>query len=592
MYRRCWCGTLTLGLPLFQRRERGHEWGRVACTGVAGRPKSSNGLDLFSSTASGVDHLGMRVAGEQAYARLIDFTTTVSYRPRYFSFLCWALQKAFVAAGGREHSIEHVIDPAVWRRVLKRYDFAMAAATIAADPPAQRIAGSRKISKVLSDAGATGDLTVGEDHLRAAHGSFDTYVGSMYNLRLLIVAGGISRPSAIGTQLAAAFEGSLQSSDAAPALGSATISRADLLRIGARCGITRLSSDEVLRTREVRAERDALRAVIVNLDGFRAHEGVIRNRLHSIGFHPADFLDDLWPPLGSISSGAATLPSIGIRTDTGVSRRSSCRPRNDRVRSHWRIYQAHAYATLALEALLSLVIDRAFDLQLTLGDVLPTDRVVEAVLESMAAGGTDAAGAAFVQDGWWNDSLESVVSRLEATVAARAEAEVAEPELSQSACIASRKDPAAAAHDTCLLFLLSSSRMRALFQQDGPDAWTGESDPERLPPSVLVNVLEDALSHQRRVRSFLHDVILELVIRQHRKIALRKLAADPSRDTSELLLEAGGMIPLTGHFAGTSNPRYTNAVMALGDLGYLAPDGSVTLDGEELLAQIARPERA
>ncbi len=36
----------------------------------------------------GVDHLGMRVAGESAYARLFDFTTTVSFRPRYYSYTC------------------------------------------------------------------------------------------------------------------------------------------------------------------------------------------------------------------------------------------------------------------------------------------------------------------------------------------------------------------------------------------------------------------------------------------------------------------------------------------------------------------------
>ena len=43
----------------------------------------------------GVDHLGMRVAGERAYSALVDFTTTVTWRPRYLSFLCWSLHEAW-----------------------------------------------------------------------------------------------------------------------------------------------------------------------------------------------------------------------------------------------------------------------------------------------------------------------------------------------------------------------------------------------------------------------------------------------------------------------------------------------------------------
>lgn len=117
-------------------------------------------LESFSPTSSGVDHLGMRVAGEQAYAHLIDFTTTVSYRPRYFSFLCWALQKAFIAAGGREGAVEHFIDLAERARALKRYDFVMAAAALAADPNAERIAGNRRIQRYPTSSGEDGTIPV------------------------------------------------------------------------------------------------------------------------------------------------------------------------------------------------------------------------------------------------------------------------------------------------------------------------------------------------------------------------------------------------------------------------------------------------
>lgn len=41
-------------------------------------------IEPFTDTEQGVDHLGMRVAGENLYTQLLDFTTTVSWRPRYW----------------------------------------------------------------------------------------------------------------------------------------------------------------------------------------------------------------------------------------------------------------------------------------------------------------------------------------------------------------------------------------------------------------------------------------------------------------------------------------------------------------------------
>jgi hypothetical protein len=129
--------------------------------------------------------------------------------------------------------------------------------------------------------------------------------------------------------------------------------------------------------------------------------------------------------------------------------------------------------------------------------------------------------------------------------------------------------------------------MMALPRLDGFDAWTGEQDSFRRPPSTLVGIVEAALASRQTVDQFLRASLEDLIIRQHRENALRKLAADPSHDTSKFLLEDGGLIPLSHHQPGTSNPRYWNAVQMLADLGYLAPDGtSVTPDGEELLQRI------
>ena len=224
----------------------------------------------------------MRVAGEQAYAQLIDFTTTVSYRPRYFSFLCWALHKAFIAAGGREGAVEHFIDLAERVRALKRYDFVMAAATLAADPNAERIAGNRRIQRLLTSSGEDGTIPVTSDHLRAPHGSFDTYAGPMSELGLLRAAGGVTRPSALGMKLALAFERTLHACGGNEAFSADAIPLTDLLRIGELCGISRFRSDEEVMRGEVHAEREALRSVIIDFDGFHAHKVAVVNRLYSI----------------------------------------------------------------------------------------------------------------------------------------------------------------------------------------------------------------------------------------------------------------------------------------------------------------------
>src|SRR5713226_4829575 len=106
----------------------------------------------------------MRIAGENAYAKLLDFTTTVSWRPRYFSYYCWSLQRAFEQT--RERDVDGWrVDDARRARLVKRRDYWMVAASIAADPHLQRVAGSDKLSLVLKDEPDDSVLTNRADHL-------------------------------------------------------------------------------------------------------------------------------------------------------------------------------------------------------------------------------------------------------------------------------------------------------------------------------------------------------------------------------------------------------------------------------------------
>ena len=96
-------------------------------------------LDPYGHPDRGVDHLGMRVAGEAAYSKLIDFITTVSWRPRYFSFLCWSLQKAWESSSKKSKNGIIKVNKTLQRSILKRLDYAVAASTLLKDTDDIRI---------------------------------------------------------------------------------------------------------------------------------------------------------------------------------------------------------------------------------------------------------------------------------------------------------------------------------------------------------------------------------------------------------------------------------------------------------------------
>jgi hypothetical protein len=123
-----------------------------------------------------------------------------------------------------------------------------------------------------------------------------------------------------------------------------------------------------------------------------------------------------------------------------------------------------------------------------------------------------------------------------------------------------------------------------------PKAWIGDRDLTRLPPEHLIEHVQTAVANRETVAGYLRSVLHELVVRQHQRNALRKLAADPNRFTARLAVEQGVLIPLSEHYPGTSNPRFGNAITFLRDLGYLGPDdtAATTAAGERLLDEIAQ----
>ncbi len=164
-------------------------------------------IDPYGNPDSGVDHLGLRVAGEAAYSKLFDFITTVTWRPRYYSFLCWALEQAWEASSHQAEDGAIKVNRTLQSAIIKRLDYTVAASTLLLNSGAQRIAGSETINKSLSEKRQY--LPIKADHLRNTRGSYDIYVGSMRNLGLVETANNVDRPSKVGKKLAQAYQESL-----------------------------------------------------------------------------------------------------------------------------------------------------------------------------------------------------------------------------------------------------------------------------------------------------------------------------------------------------------------------------------------------
>jgi len=142
-----------------------------------------------------------------------------------------------------------------------------------------------------------------------------------------------------------------------------------------------------------------------------------------------------------------------------------------------------------------------------------------------------------------------------------------------------------AAHAVGALTILAALRLRWL-TDDVENYWQGSREPQRLPPNELLAWFR---RHQLRpVQEMLRDLVRHLVIEQHRRNVLRKLAASPTKFTARFLSEGDRIVPLALLRPDTSNPRYANAVQFLRDLGYLEATPALVPsdDGRALLLRI------
>src|SRR6266702_5364941 len=140
-----------------------------------------------SEENTGVDHLGMRVANESSYSKLIDFTTTVTWRPRYYSFLCWAAQRAFLQNGGNFVRMTSKVDFKGYQKAIKRMEYGLVAASLVYDSSASKVAGTEKVSVALEGLNKenAAELPLHGNHLKASAGGLSIYAGVMRALGLL-----------------------------------------------------------------------------------------------------------------------------------------------------------------------------------------------------------------------------------------------------------------------------------------------------------------------------------------------------------------------------------------------------------------------
>lgn len=529
----------------------------------------------------GADHLGMRVAGERAYTALVDFTTTVTWRPRYLSFLCWSLRQAWRDLGGGLPAEKVRIDRHQWRSSLKRRDHLIATATLAADPSAERIVGKNRITQGLLEAtgNARVQIPIDGEHVDGQGSSLEVYLGILRGLRLVKSFQEFDIPDTRGDILADAFEASLKEEAGVALFSCASVSLGDLQRLGRVCGLSQLPG-AAAQSSKVLAERHELRSVICDWRNFAGGTGPSSPRLLSIG---------LMLELVRTNGHQARLDQFrsavlldGFRADGGEIASLVLPPLYGDVRNRWRVYQAHAYAIVALEALLSNVLSYAL---LQERDGIRHEKMLQDLLQFALQEEPDPERDLWA--GWWTSPLSLVLESLEACDRQGRQVDFLEPELHGRILAAARNRITRSQRDAVLLLLLSVVRLRRMMRDLGEESWTGDRDPQRLPPRQLIDHVETAAAQGATVAQYLYRCLCDLVIRQHQRNALRKLAADPRKSTALFALEGGLLMPFGEHRPGTSNPRFENALSFLQDLGYVDEEG-VTEDGRQLLADISR----
>jgi hypothetical protein len=529
-------------------------------------------LDPYGNPDKGVDHLGMRVAGEAAYSRFIDFITTVSWRPRYFSFLCWALQQAWEASAEQQKDGFIKVNKSLQQSILKKLDYLVAASTLALYNESQRIAGSEAIVKLLKTDESF--FKVRKDHLRSSKGSYDIYVGSMRALGLVETAGNVDRPSESGKNLAKFYKNSLGTAEKflmSSVINQGTVSLNELISIGKNASLSALNKPSI--EDPLKIELLALRKLLFGPSaqvGRRLSSGLIL-RAHLLINGSVNL--DQFRSLTLIN---------GLRTNEKIipfqlPLKYQC------ILPQWATYQAHALVTYSLESLLAIALDRAKVLESHKGEGVAINELLNLIANEMASDNRAIFDLPEKMKLWWNLKVSSVKSFLLQRVEQNLEADFTEIDL-----YTSLKSGAPSVKLSFLLYIFSVVRLEAVIIKHGPKAWSGSQDPFRLPPNVLIDDFQEAAVKDLTIVQYARHIILNFVIKQHHQNAMRKLAAIPKLDTSKFSWEGDRLVPIGSHRPGTSNPRFSNAVFCLTDLGYLSKDGKVTSEGNLLLKDIER----
>ncbi|MBO6936800.1 MAG: hypothetical protein JJ863_17655 [Deltaproteobacteria bacterium] len=533
-------------------------------------------VEPYGNPTIGVDHLGMRVAGEAAYGHLIDFTTTVTYRPRYLSFLCWSLREAWSQHARSENEDDFLVDYDQWRDLIKQHDFAFGAASLAADPGTARVVGSRALTRLLSQ--GTDAISNTADHVRG-RGSIDIYAGILRSLELSAGAQGVERAvGAVSEDLAELFDAVL-GPEGRDLLHSQELTLERLRDVGRIAGVSQLRPAGASKE-AVAAERALLRKIIIPIE--RTHELQVRRRLASIGV-----IIRLHEALGGdVDSGdfrSAVLDRVVL--DEDQSHHIPFAAGYDEVLGNWRWYQVRAYAVHALEVLLAAVLAKTRELGRLAGSIgAPVERVIASLLVE----------AEMCEDSLPSDlrglasmPAEDCLSHLAGRIRSGADRLEMEPDISRRMNQA-EPDSGERTATALTLYLMSLARMRVLREQEGTDAWLGDDREVHGPPWRFLEQSDAALAGRRSCRELLGEVVRDFVIRQHVRNAYRKLEADPSsKDTSRLVLEEGCVRRVGDlHSPGSSYPRYENAVSFLTDLGYLNEEREPTDEGIDLAEEI------
>ena len=543
---------------------------------------------------SGVDHLGMRVAGENAYSQLIDFTTTVTWRPRYFSFFCWATRQAFIVNGGSQDKITQKIDRKAYLNTLRRIEYAFIAATLLNDMEAPRIAGSTKVKEMLESAkkGNLTEIDLIGDHLKASNGGLNIYLGSMQNLNLLGSTNGIATPirGSIGDRLAELFNDSIENTAYKKIFSETKFKISDLIEIGQSGSFARLS-EQAKKNKKVDAELKLLRKVVINWEKFLAGNGKSANRILSIGLilEYRKLLSDEAPMLDRFRE-ILLLGAVKVNNQILKLKLPKI---YDQVCKKWCMYQSHAYATFALESFLSLALFYANEIQGSSNSNITYDSLLDdlgKLIISDTRVSKHEIPPGFVN--WWELPLQKLEPYLKETVISGRQSIITEPDLHSSIISIAGEghsiDLPNWYHYTSLMFLISVYRIKVLLEKNGKNVWIGSQQESRLPPLVLAKQLGECLKKNMNTADYLRKAIDEHVLRQHYNNALRKLIAQPKVDTTKYFLRGSNFNVVGSHKPGTSNPRFLNTIQHLQDLGYLTNTTPIvpTTEGEEILKKI------